>query len=151
MVASQRRHAAWRHRVDDREASRQMISVRPHNPLPSPETPSHRTLRRRVRPMWWVLALLGVLLASGSAAAAAAVVVHGKGELVSQPLTGDLEVVDVHLDPLLVPGQASDLVLQVRNRSASTVVADRVRLAPPLRDGTPAGCLAKLSGPLLHE
>jgi len=128
-----------------------MISVRPSNPLPRPEAPAPRTPRLPVRPTWWVLALLGVLMASGSAAAAAAVVVHGKGELVSQPLTGDLQVVTARLDPLLVPGQASDLVIQVRNRSAFTVVADRVRLASPPREESPAGCLAKLSGPLLRE
>jgi cell division septation protein DedD len=96
------------------------------------------------------LASLGVLLATGSAAAAAAaLVVHGKGELVSQPLTGDLAVVDARLEPLLIPGAASDLVLQVRNRSAFTVVADRVRLELPLQDTRPAGCAAKVSGPLL--
>ena len=100
--------------------------------------------------MWSVLAFLGVLLATGSAAlAAAVVVVHGKGELVSQPLTGDLEVVSVRLEPLLSPGAASDLVLRVRNRSTFIVVADRVRLLLPLREASPAGCAAKVSGPLL--
>ncbi|GIM96811.1 hypothetical protein [Paractinoplanes toevensis] len=89
------------------------------------------------------------LLAGSSAAYAAVTALHGRGELVSQPLTGDLQVLDAQLEPLLVPGVASDLVLKVRNRSATNVIADRVRLLQPLLDVKPAGCLSAVSGPLL--
>jgi hypothetical protein len=104
---------------------------------------------RSRRTLWGSLAVAAAALAGGSAAVAASTVLHGRGELVSQPLSGDLEVADVRLEPLLVPGAAGDLVLRVRNRSALTVVADRVRLHLPMRDVKPAGCLAKVSGPLL--
>jgi hypothetical protein len=82
---------------------------------------------------------------------AATTALHGRGDLVSQPLGGDLEVVDVHLEPLLMAGASSDLVLQVRNRSTLTVIADRVRLLLPVRDTKPAGCITKVSGPLLDS
>jgi hypothetical protein len=75
--------------------------------------------------------------------------VHGQGQLVSQSLTGGLEVVDAGLEPLLVPGRSSDLVVHVRNRGVHSVVADRVGLRLPLRDAKPAGCAAMVSGPLL--
>ncbi|GIF20017.1 hypothetical protein BJ973_002078 [Actinoplanes tereljensis] len=99
--------------------------------------------------LWIALAVPVALLAGGSAAYAAVTVIHGQGELVSQPLTGDIEVIDAQLEPLLVPGVSSDLVLTVRNRSAANVVADRVRLIQPLRDAKPTGCLTAVSGPLL--
>ncbi|GAA2616779.1 hypothetical protein Adu01nite_30430 [Paractinoplanes durhamensis] len=95
-------------------------------------------------------AVPAILLVVGSAAYAAGAVLHGKGELVNQPLTGDLQVLDVQLEPQLVPGVASNLIVKVRNRSASHVIADRVRLVSPLRDAKPAGCLSAVSGPLLN-
>lgn len=103
------------------------------------------------RPLWYGLGVLGALLISGSAEAAVTTVVHGQGELVSQPLTGGVEVVGASLEPLLVPGRAGDLVVHVRNRGAYSVVADRVSLKLPLRDARPAGCVAKVSGPLLDR
>jgi len=105
---------------------------------------------RSRRTLWSTLIIAAAALVGGSAAVAAPAVLHGRGELVSRPLSGDLEVVDVQLEPLLVPGGGSaDLVLRVRNRSALTVAADRVRLLLPVRDVKPAGCFAKVSGPLL--
>ncbi len=104
---------------------------------------------RSRRTLWGTLIIAAAALAGGSAAVAAPAVLHGRGELVSRPLSGDLEVVDVQLEPLLVPGGTADLVLRVRNRSALTVAADRVRLLLPVRDVKPAGCFAKVSGPLL--
>jgi hypothetical protein len=109
------------------------------------ERMSTRHPYRRLGPA--LLVLTGVL-AAGSAAAAATVL-HGRGDLVSEPLTGDLEVVDARLEPLLVPGGASDVTVRLRNRSTLTVMTDRVTLTSPLRDARPAGCGAKVSGPLL--
>ena len=108
---------------------------------------------RRVRrgPLLSVFIVLGLLLTAGSAVAAARLVLHGKGELVNPPLAGDLEVLSLQLEPVLVPGGSGDLVLSVRNRSTLTVTADRVSLDTPLRDARPAGCAAKVSGPLLQK
>jgi hypothetical protein len=102
-------------------------------------------------PLLPVLIVLGLLVTAGSAAAATGLVLHGKGELVNPPLAGDLEIVSLQLEPVLVPGGSGDLILSVRNRSTLTVMADRVRLDSPLRDARPAGCTTKISGPLLQK
>jgi hypothetical protein len=101
------------------------------------------------RLLWMAPVIAIALLGAGSAAYAAGMILHGRGELVSQPLTGDLEVLDARLEPMLLPGATGNLILSVRNRSAADAVADRVRLLRPLRDVQPAGCLAAVSGPLL--
>jgi hypothetical protein len=117
--------------------------------MPDDRHPTRR--RRRTGPLWAFAVGAGVLLTAGTAGAATTLILHGRGELVSQPLAGDLAVLDVRLEPALVPGGSADLVLQVRNRSTVTVVADRIRLQLPLRDARPAGCAAKVSGALMQR
>jgi hypothetical protein len=110
----------------------------------------HRTIKAlRGRPLWTAAAAGAAVLLTGSVAAAAdPAVVRGQGDLVSMPLTGGLAVVDARLEPLLVPGGSSDLVVTVRSRSAQPLTLDRVLLKSPPRDARPPGCVAKLTGPL---
>lgn len=115
-----------------------------------PAEPQATRRSRPGRPAWLALAVGGAVLLTGSAAvAAAAVVVRGEREIVSQPLTGALQVTDARLEPWLIPGAASDLVVRVRNSSTKPVTLDRLKLKLPLRTPQPAGCTARLSGPLL--
>jgi len=110
----------------------------------------HRTINAlRRRPLWTAVAAGAAVLLTGSVAAAAdPVVVRGQGDLVSTPLSGGLAVVDARLEPLLIPGGSSDLVVNVRNRGAQFLVLDRVLLRSSPRDAHPSGCVAKLTGPL---
>lgn len=106
--------------------------------------------RRNTRPLLFAAATAGGVLAGASVAVAATTVyVRGKTDMISQPLTGDLQVLDAHLDPMLLPGGTSGLVLRVRNRAAKPVTLDRVTLVRPLRSPTPSTCAGKLSGPLM--
>jgi hypothetical protein len=115
-----------------------------------PATPQTVPRSRLGRSGWLALSVGGAVLVTGSAAVAAtAVLVRGEREIVSQPLTGDLQVVDARLEPWLIPGAASDLVVRVRNRGAKPVTLDRLKLKLPLRTPQPAGCTARVSGPLL--
>ena len=115
-----------------------------------PAAPQAVPRSRPGRSAWLALGVGGTILVTGSAAAAvAAVVVRGEREIVSQPLTGDLQVTDARLEPWLIPGAASDLVVRVRNRGAKPVTLDRLTLKLPLRTPQPAGCTARVSGPLM--
>src|SRR4051812_24484118 len=97
-----------------------------------------------------LIAVAAAGLVVGSVAAYAAVSVHGRGELVAEPVeTAGLEIDEVRLSVPLTPGHASDLVFRARNRTGGVLVADRVTALLPLREAKPAGCTSKVAGPLL--
>lgn len=105
----------------------------------------------RVHTRYWVLIGVGVMLALGAGTAAAAIALSGRGLLVAPSYEEkDLQVTDERLSVPLTPGGSSDLLFTVRNPNPFPARIDRVSLASALRKSKPAGCTAKVSGPLVR-
>lgn len=98
---------------------------------------------------WWVLIGIGTLLLAVAGTAAAAIVLTGKGTLTAPAYTEQtLQVSGERLSGPLTPGTAADLLFTVRNPNAFPARVNRVSLASPLRKAKPAGCTAKVGGPV---
>lgn len=103
----------------------------------------------RVHTRYWVLIAVGLTLFVGAGTALAAIVLRGRGTLVAPALDEQQLVVnDERLSAPLVPGGSSDLLFEVRNPNAFPARVDRVSLGSALRAAKPAGCTAKVSGPV---
>lgn len=109
-----------------------------------------RRIRRSKSFRWSVAAVvLGSLLLLGAGVASAAIVLHGRGVLnVPAYHEQGLQVSDVRLAGPLVPGGGADLQFSVRNPNAFTVRVAGVSLIGALRKAKPAGCTAKVTGPV---
>lgn len=106
--------------------------------------PSRRT------PLWCVVAIAcGLLLMITAGIASAAILLHGRGFLTAPAVEEkSLQVSNVRLSVPLVPGGAADLLLSVRNPNAFGTRVDQIALVGALRKAKPAGCTAKVGGPI---
>lgn len=103
----------------------------------------------RVHTRYWVLIGVGLTLVLGAGTALAAIVLQGRGTLVAPALDEQqLQVTDERLSTPLTPGGSSDLLFAVRNPNPFPARVDRVSLASPMSKTRPAGCTAKVSGPV---
>ncbi len=113
----------------------------------------YRRLARSVRryTLYWTMIGIGLFLLFGAGAAAAAITLSGKGTLVAPAYDGkQLQVTDEHLSQPLAPAAAADLVFTVRNPHGFAVRVYQVGLASPMSRAKPAGCTARVSGPVLR-
>lgn len=111
----------------------------------------YRRLAMSVRrhTLYWALIGVGLLLMATAGAAAAAITLSGKGTLVAPAYHEKmLQVTDERLSRPLTPGGAADLLFAVRNPNAFPVRVDGVSLASAMSRAKPAGCTAKVSGPV---
>jgi hypothetical protein len=103
----------------------------------------------RRHPAYWMLIGVGLLLVAGAGTAAAAIALTGKGTVTAPAYNEQqLQVTDEHLSLPLVPGGSADLVFLVRNPNPFPARVDGVALASSLRKAKPAGCTARVSGPI---
>lgn len=110
-----------------------------------------RMTRRRLA-VYTVMIVVGLLMVIGAGFAWAAVILHGRGTLDAPAVQQkDLQVSNTRLDRPLLPGGTADLLFSVRNPNAFGARVDQVSLVGALRKANPAGCTAKVAGPVTRS